>query len=115
MSNSKNTKLTNKPTENIPTALEGFVSKLPMGYRDVYHNRREIANYNQDGSYFHGLTEKQVLDKIIEKALELGLPKTLEKSFRNNSDIYRGWQEYRRRKARENPERAKDAEPVESP
>ncbi len=97
MSNSKNVKLTNKPTENIPMALEGFVSKLPMGYRDVYRDRREIANYNQDGSYFHALSEKEVLDKIFEKALELGLPIALEKSFRDNSDIYKGWQKNRKK------------------
>ena len=97
MSNSNYTDRANKPTENIPMALEGFVSKLPMGYRDVYRDRREIANYNQDGSYFHALTEKEVLDKIFEKALELGLPIALEKSFRDNSDIYKGWQKNRKK------------------
>ena len=81
-----------KEEERRQQAIDNIVSKLKPGYRDVYRDRKEIMNYNQDGSYFFRLSEKDVLNKIVDEAVKLGLPADLENAFRANSDIEKGRQ-----------------------
>jgi hypothetical protein len=72
--------------------VEDVIRLLPPGYRDAYNDRQEIQNYNQPGSFFYGMTEKQVLDAIVKKALEVGLDPSQKETFRRGSDIFKAWQ-----------------------
>ena len=103
MTNSNHTKRVNKHSEQSHSAseiadpnrklnVEDVIQLLPPGYRDAYNDRQEIQNYNQPGSIFYGMTEKQALDAIVKKALELGLDPFQKDSFRRGSDIFRAWQ-----------------------
>lgn len=60
-------------SSNDSLTIEEVIVKLPPGFSAVYRDRGEIQNYNQPGSLFHGLNEKAILDKITEKAIEIGL------------------------------------------
>ena len=64
-----------------------FVRKLGPGYADAYQDISEIENY-RIGSYFEGLSYPQVLQKILSRALETGLPKEHEREFLEQSDIW---------------------------
>ena len=50
-----------------------FANKLGIGFRDAYLDIAEIENYRR-GSLFEGLTTAGVLEKILKKAIEIGLP-----------------------------------------
>jgi hypothetical protein len=106
MTNSNYTKRVNKHNDQsrkIPEAVvpsrklgvEAVVRLLPPGYKDIYNDRSEIQNYNQPGSLFYGMSEKQVLDSIVNKAMELGLDPSVKKTFRIGSDIYKHWKDSR--------------------
>ena len=103
MTNSNHTKRVNKRSEpsykasetadsNGKLNVEDVIRLLPPGYRDAYNDRQEIQNYNQPGSFFYGMTEKQVLDAIVKKALEVGLDPSQKETFRRGSDIFKAWQ-----------------------
>ncbi len=103
MTNSNHTKRVNKRSVHshkasktaVPSGMlssDEVIPKLPSGYKYVYQNAGEIQNYNQPGSLFNGMTEKQVLDSIVMKALELGLDPSQKEAFRRGSDIFKRWQ-----------------------
>ena len=95
MSNFTNAGKAYKPNQNDKDKVVEIANAMPYYLKDAYFDRAEIQNY-RTGSYFDGLSEKQILDRMVEEAYKLGLPKELEKEFRRNSDIFRGWQSQNR-------------------
>ena len=81
----------NPPSNRISKKfnLEEFIESLPVGYKDAYSDVNEIENYHVPGSYFEGLNNKEVLEKITEKVLELDLAQEHVQEFMENSDIWR--------------------------
>lgn len=96
MSNSNNAGKAYKPNQNDKDKVVEIANAMPYYLKDAYFDRAEIQNY-RTGSYFDGLSEKQILDRMVEEAYKLGLPKELENVFRRNSDIFREWQSQKSR------------------
>ena len=67
--------------------LSEFVKKLGPGYSDAYQDISEVENYRL-GSYFEGLNYPQVLQKILSRARETGLPRENIIEFLQGSDIW---------------------------
>ena len=68
--------------------LSDFVARLPLECKVAYLDIDEISNYHNPGSYFEGLNNKEVLERITKKALEIGLPQENVVEFLRNSDIF---------------------------
>ena len=67
--------------------LSEFVKKLGPGYSDAYQDISEVENYRL-GSYFERMSYPQVLQKILRRAIEMGLPREHEREFLEQSDIW---------------------------
>ena len=73
-----------------------FVKSLGIGYADAYRDIAEVENY-RTGSFFEGLNYAQVLQKILSRAREMGLPREHEREFLEQSDIWGHLNEKQRR------------------
>lgn len=107
MTNSNYTKRVNKHSGQshkaskaaVPSgklSIEDVIKLLPFRDRTIYNNFKELENYQgSPESEFDGMSEKEALDKIVKKGLELGLDPSLKKIFREGSDIYKNWEKRR--------------------
>jgi hypothetical protein len=90
MTKYNDTKTVKKDNDNsLKLSIDEVLEKLPVAYKEVYQDKVEISNYNQPGSYFYRLSEVEILEKIIDKALEAGLDPKQIRAFREGSDIHR--------------------------
>ena len=78
----------NGRAESKNLSVPEVVSRFEPAYRNVYRDRKEIFNYNQDGSAFYRMSEKQVVLELIRKALEIGLDHTKVREFAEGCDIW---------------------------
>ena len=69
-------------------SITEVLDKMDSAYRDVYKDRHEIQNFNQDGSFFYRMNEVQVLKKITEQALAEGLDPDMILEFVKGSNIW---------------------------
>ncbi len=71
---------------SVPEALEAL-KQDSVAYWEVYNNKSELQNYNQEGSFFYRKTAKDAQDMIVKRALELGLDPKLKREFKLGSDF----------------------------